>query len=96
MGVASTTVNNWVKGWIVKYPDREHLVALGGYVGVPVYVILGWLDLLNDEQVELLGSIPGSLSYTEALALVMAQDHLFAWPEPGYLKPGVGAVLVAS
>lgn len=89
MGVSPPTVLNWAKGWISKAPDPEYWPVIARYLEVPPFVILGWFHQLTDAEVELLSTIPGSLIYTDALALAMVT-------RPGYLKPAVGAVLVAS
>lgn len=70
MGVASGTVVNWSKGWVEKAPRTEHWASLAKYLGVPMFVILGWLGLLTDEQVELVRTIPGYLNPWPVLAIV--------------------------
>lgn len=62
MGVASGTVVNWSKGWVEKAPRVQHWKPLADYLGVPLFVILGWLDLLTEKQIELVRTIPGYLN----------------------------------
>lgn len=89
MGVASGTVVNWSKGWVEKAPRVQHWPALAAYIGVPMFVILGWLDLLTDEQIELVQAIPGYLNPADLLAVSAAQTR-------GYLKRSRGKALVAA
>lgn len=67
MGVASGTVVNWSKGWVEKSPRLEHWKPLAEYLEVPMPVILGWMGLLNEEQVELVRTIPGYFNPQRAL-----------------------------
>jgi hypothetical protein len=89
MGVSATTVINWSKGWVARLPDPEHWPIIADYIGVPTFVLLEWVGLLNDEQVDLLRTIPGSLRYRDGLALAMAQERL-------NLNWGPAEVLAAS
>lgn len=54
LGVASGTVVNWSKGWVEKSPRPQHLGKLAEYLGVPMYVVLGWLGWLPPADVEVL------------------------------------------
>lgn len=89
MGVSMSSVRNWFHGFLIDVPNRRHRKVLAEYLGVAEFIILGWTDELTTEQVDLLRTIPGSLTYANALALVMVS-------RPGYLKPAAGTVLVAS
>lgn len=77
MGVSSGSVVNWSKGWIEESPRHRNLEALAEYLGHPVYIVLGMVGILTEEQVEALQAIPGYLQEVEASALAMAQDRLF-------------------
>lgn len=89
MGVSMSSVRNWYHGFLIDVPNRRHRKLLAEYLGVAEFIILGWTEELTTEQVELLRTIPGSLTYADSLALSMVSGQ-------GYLNFADGAVLVAS
>lgn len=82
MGVSSGSVVNWSKGWIEESPRTRNLEAMANYIGVPLYMILGWTGLLSPNQVEMLQRIPGSLETADLMALAWASQR-------GYLNSRV-------
>lgn len=73
IGVASTTVVNWSKGWVENAPDPKHWPALAEYLQVPMPVVLAWMGLLTEEQVAQLDANSATgVSRTSALSMAAA------------------------
>lgn len=75
LGVSSGTVVNWSKGWVEHAPRPGHWCRLADYIGVPMFIVLGWLGLLSDEQIGLVRTLPG-LAMADGIALRMADQQL--------------------
>lgn len=80
MGVSSGSVVNWSKGWIEESPRLKNLEALADYLGHPLYIVLGMVGILTDNQVSALQTIPGYLKDVDAAAIIYAHER-------GYLTP---------
>lgn len=76
MEVSATTVDKWLKGWLVKRPDIESLNRLADrYLDLPRFVVYGWCGILTGREVEILQAIPGSLASIDAIALRWAEER---------------------
>ena len=52
--VSKGSVRAWSKGFLTKRPDEENWDAIARYIGVSRYVVMGWLDVLEPEDVDTL------------------------------------------
>lgn len=52
--ISKGSVRAWSKGFLTNRPAEENWDAIAQYIGVSRYVVMGWLDVLEPEDVDTL------------------------------------------